>query len=41
MIDPPGRPAVTYAELGSAVDALAAGLAGRGVADGDVVAISC
>ncbi|NDK90306.1 AMP-binding protein [Gordonia desulfuricans] len=38
MIDPTTDTEWTYGRLGAAVDALAAGLAGRGVAPGDVVA---
>ncbi|MBE7192589.1 MAG: AMP-binding protein [Gordonia polyisoprenivorans] len=38
MIDPVTDTQWTYAQLGAAVDALAAGLAHRGVTDGDVVA---
>ena len=38
---PPGRPAITYAELGRAVREIAGGLASLGVSPGDKVALLC
>ncbi len=39
LIDGPSGEVITYAELAGAVDALAAGLQGEGIAKGDVVAL--